>query len=227
MLPSVKAVKDLSHSCKTLIYWQGEKDKGNKLATKQLQTWIALVTEQTVKAKLLVAKLNVDNFVQHSIELVDYNVDITAIQSVQLVASKQSFTAYHKLKEQLEMFEMCTNYALSEASKIANVLIENRIIAKKLQVVDTAIVKEAKGKQVTFSKLNTGYTKVTKDPELTDLLRIGRKIQPAIDKELEQRFTGIMAREKRQKYKAQQMQAEKFMRNALKQDLDLAEKEKV
>jgi hypothetical protein len=221
MLPSVKAVSDLTLACKTLLFWQAEKDKKVAVATGQVIKWVELVTDLTATAKVAVARLNVDNFIQHSIELVEYKVDTSYIQSIQLVASKPTFTAYNKLKDQLAMYQACNDYALKQASLIAEMIIENRNVIKQSVIVETAIRLDSTNefrenkKELKFSKLNVGYQKVTKEPIVSGLLKVARKVQPAIDLENEHRFKGIIARQARQAYRNKQKQADKLLRQAL------------
>jgi hypothetical protein len=233
VLASVLAVRDLTTACKTLLFWQAEKEKGIATATGQVTKWVEIVTSATAKAKVAVAKLSIDAFIQHCLELVEYKIDTSCIQSVQLVASKPSFMAYNKLKEQLAMYENCNNYALSQAGKVADLVIESRNVIKRASVVEQALRTHsdnekrletgATEKELSFTKLPVSYGKVTKEPIVNGLLKIARKAQPAIDLETEHRFKGIMARQARQDNKNKLWQADK----ALRQALELAEKEKV
>jgi hypothetical protein len=216
--PSVRAVKELNTACQTLLHWQAEQAKGSTIATKLIPTWIDIVTKSTASAKVALMKLDLDGFIIHTQELVQYNIDTTAIQSIQLLADKPDFSSYSKLRLQLKMYQESSSYVLRRSGQIAEIATTVRTSQNETIQANKIYTNAITGKpNKPLPKLEHSLIRASKgDLDSTDLLKVVRKIQPAIDVENEARLKGRLIRQARQAEKKRQSDADKFLKSLLK-----------
>jgi hypothetical protein len=210
-------LKELNTSCKTLVYWQEQKDTGNKLASQKIPIWADIVTKQLAQLKAKIAQMNLEQFLSHNEDLIKSNIDTSYIYKVQIVANKPDFNAYSKLKQQLQLYRDSNDYQLKQAGLQATIAVETRTSQHKIKAIEAHRKGIILGHTTQQSATKETYVKDTDNYYTKALLNKSRDVQQSIDTENTAILLARVARKKKQAYKAQQTQAQKFIRNAVKQ----------